>query len=158
MASFTIRDVGGVLHSVNLSTDTRYPVAMDGGPAGFNRRRPARDQADLPEQIDAEFALKVMREIVDRVPDPDQRKRLSQGMAEVMDSMTPEMENNETTYGNGDDYEPRPGFTPSPNVGKASPNLSKRPSMDSAIAKSRRSLSARESVERAYPDLRKIGW
>jgi hypothetical protein len=157
MANFTIRDCAGVVHPIRLSTDSRYPVAMDGGSAGFMSRRPqpARDQeqggGELPEQLDSDFALQCMREIVDRVADPEQRKQLSRGMAELMDSMTCETDNGQNTY------QPRPGFVPNAG-GKTSPELdmNRRPrgggAQDAALAmdQAESSLAQRDPVLASY--------
>jgi hypothetical protein len=138
--NFTVRDVAGHVHPIRLSTDPRYPVAMDGGPAGFLRRRSARDQepGELPEQIDAEFALQCMREIADRVADPNERKTLSQGMAELIDGLTTESHNNGENP--GAEYPARPGYVPAAS-GQTAPKFNvnaRRGGMDSALAMDRK--------------------
>ena len=138
--NFTIQDCRGVVHPIRLSTDTRG-VAMDGGPPGFMRRpRPARDQHEgaLPEQIDADFALQCMREIADRVADPNERKTLSQGMAELIDGLTTESHNNGENP--GAEYPARPGYVPAAS-GRTAPKFdanARRAGMDSALAMDRK--------------------
>jgi hypothetical protein len=53
MTDFTIRDVGGVVHRLSLSTDPRYPVAMDALPRNLSRRRLGRDQEEGTGDPDA---------------------------------------------------------------------------------------------------------
>ena len=130
--NFTVCDVAGHVHPIRLSSDPRYPVAMDGRPAGFIRRHPTRDQQEgaLPEQIDANFALQCMREIADRVADPNERKTLSQGMAELMDGLTTERHNNEEDA----------GYVPAAS-GRTAPKFdvnARRAGMDSALAMDRK--------------------
>jgi hypothetical protein len=71
---FQLKDAAGIVRTINLSTDPRYPVAMDGGPVNFMRRRPARDEEgggpDLPDQLDDATALTMISQILKRVADP----------------------------------------------------------------------------------------
>lgn len=70
--NFTIRDCGGVTHSVSVSSDKRG-LAFDSLPRSMSRRpRVARDQElpELPDQIDDDFACVAIAEILKRVGDP----------------------------------------------------------------------------------------
>jgi hypothetical protein len=67
---FTLKDAAGVVRTINLSTDPRYPVAMD----GFNRPRNARDQEmpEAPDRLDPGAAVQAICEILAKVGgDPD---------------------------------------------------------------------------------------
>jgi len=160
-----IKDVAGIVRHYRVSTDPRG-IACDGGPAGFNRsfraskdtlgnlpvgtKSMSRDEegGDLPNEIDATFALRCMKEIVDRVTDVDQRRQLSEGMVQLMDSMTPENDN--TGEDAGTEYPVRPGYVPAAS-GKTVGKLQ----MDAAL-KARRTLAAQDSAFKMFPDLAKI--
>jgi hypothetical protein len=95
--NFTIKDCSGNVHEISVPRVDRGLPAMDELPPSLSRRRPARDQqqAELPEQLDSVFALRCVKEIADRVTDPTERKKLSEGMAQIMDGLTTEGENND---------------------------------------------------------------
>lgn len=128
--NFAIKDVGGVVHHLNLSTDKRG-LAYDSMPRGLSRR-PARDQglADLPDQLDDDTACVAIAEILKRVGNPDDilsrvQRNLDRG------------ENNGESNGKGD----------------------RRPrAMDSAASlKARQKVLAREDLLRKFPDMKRIG-
>jgi hypothetical protein len=98
--TFSVRDVAGRVHQVNLSDDRRG-VAMDALPPGM-RRPGARDQADLPEQIDSKMAMAVLHEVCERLSDPNDRKEFLNGAFEYLSSLTPG-EYEDTGNGNGMD-------------------------------------------------------
>jgi hypothetical protein len=142
--NFTVTDVAGTKHSINLSTDTRYPVAMDGGPRGFLKRpRPARDQepGELPESIDAATAAEMISQILARCDDPDSVLQQVQQGSERSD---------ESGMDAGTEFPVRQGFVPSAS-GKTAPKLQ----MDAA-QKARRDQAAADSAFEAYPHLRNI--
>ena len=142
-----IKDVGGVVHCLNVSTDPRLPPAMDAMPPNMSHR-PARDQ-DLPDQIDAKMALQVMREVCGRLSDPNERKLFAQGMPEVLDSVTPSEH-----YGNGDrvrGYDKQELLRGMP---KPDDRMDDRLAADAAPDDF---FAARDDFFRRFPDARRIG-
>jgi hypothetical protein len=80
-------------------------------------------------------------------------------LADVQQSRGQSERSDESAIDNGTEFPVRPGFVPAASgktVGKLGMNNRPRGAQDSALA-SRRRLSARDSVEAAYPDLKKIG-
>jgi hypothetical protein len=130
--NFTIKDCGGDVHEISVPRVDRGLPAMDALPSSLSRRRPTRDQEEgaLPEQLDSVFAVRCVKEIADRVTDPTERKKLSEGMAQIMDGLTTEGENN----GNAGEYPVREGYMPSAS-GRTVPG---RLSRDAALAMDRK--------------------
>ena len=110
---FTVTDVGGIKHSIRLSTDPRYPVAMDAAPPGLSRRQPgsgaSHDQEGLPplpDQIDDDTAHVMIAEILKRCGDADEiLARVQRGR----------------DYGENDGTDYAPGVTKTPGVGADQP-------------------------------------
>src|SRR5437773_11076317 len=98
---FTIKDAAGVIHPIRYSTDNRYPPALDAAPVGL-RRRAARDQQD----IDCEFALQVLDELLDAIGDTNEFKKFqNEAPGRIASRAAPGGEND----GNGNSDR---GFTP----------------------------------------------
>ena len=68
------------------------PPAMDAMPTTMSRR-PMRDQEGLPDHIDHEFALRIIREVMARVA-PDERVKLAQRIPELLEGYVSESERN----------------------------------------------------------------
>jgi hypothetical protein len=129
MTAFTIIDAGGIARTVNLSNDTRFPLAMDALPRNMSRRRPARDeeQGEMPESIDAATAVTMIGQILARCDDPDRVLEQVQQGSERSD---------ESAIDAGTEFPVRPGYVPAAS-GKTRPKLdmnARRASMDAALA------------------------
>lgn len=152
MVAFAIKDCGGVVHHLNVSTDLRG-TANDALPRNMSSRsRVARDQEldDLFNGLDEETAFALACELQNRFP----------GLKQRLDRLPAENNGNDDTG----DYTTRTPDHPTPIPGQPQRGGTMAPmnrsrtggAEDSAIA-ARRRMSAREDTMTRFPGLRRIG-
>jgi hypothetical protein len=143
--AFTIRDVAGRVHCVNLSDDRRLPPAMDGGSASFMRRT-GRDQEDDPDsapggEINAAAIVDAVAKALTHL-DAEQANELRQGLHDLLNSAT--------TGGNGESgtgMDTRRGARNAPASFPGMPRVGG--GMDAALALDQ----SRRSLAKHHPDI-----